>query len=370
MSNRTPTARHPRKTSRDDGRRWNLLTTLQTIAARGAASRADIARSTGLTRATVSTLVADLIEKGLVVEVGTAGTETAGKPPTLLSINGAGRQIIALDLSHQPFEAAILDLTGAIVYRTKAPNSATGPAAVDVVVDLVSDCIGNASAPLLGIGIGTPGMIDPDGSIRQAAHLEWEDVALRRLLEERFSIGVTVGNDAHLSALAEFRSSPDGGETLLLVAVGEGIGAGLVLDGVLHSGDHLSSGEIGHVVVEPEGASCRCGLRGCLETVAAVPAVSRLESGDFDPSAAAEAGRRLGATLAVVISAIDVDRVVIASWLNALDGYLGAVSDELVTRMHLSRRPNITVTPSQVPDLVLAGAAAAVMRDQLGVVLR
>jgi len=370
MRSHAPTARHPIKTSRDDGRRWNLLTTLQTIAAQGTVSRADIARSTGLTRATVSTLVANLIENGLVREVGIGGVESAGKPPTLLSINDGGREIIALDLSHQPFQAAILDLTGAIRHRASAPRSATGLPAIDLVTDLVANCLAHSTAPILGIGVGTPGIIDPDGTIREAAHLDWHEVPLRRLLAEKFATGVTVGNDAHVAALAEFRSAADGSETLLLVAVGEGIGAGLVLDGVLHTGDNLSSGEIGHVVVEPRGATCRCGLRGCLETVAAVPAVIRLDNGGFDVSSAAEAGRHLGATLAVVISAIDVDRVVIASELTALDAYLAAVTDELLARVHPSRRPHVVVTASEVEDLVLAGAAAAVMRDELGVVLR
>lgn len=366
MRQPTPTARHPRKTSRDDGRRWNLLTALQTIAALGPTSRAEIARATGLTRATVSTLVTDLLADGLVREIGPAETESAGKPPTLLVINDAGREIVALDLSHHPFQAAVMDLTGDIRYRTTAP-AAIGAAALSAVERLVADCLAHVTSPLLGIGVGTPGMIDSDGTIRDAAHLEWHDVPLRRILSDSFELPVTVGNDAHVSALAQLRSAPE--ETLLLVAVGEGIGAGLVLNGVLHTGDHLSSGEIGHVVVEPEGDDCRCGLRGCLETVAAVPAV--LVTGhQFDADSAHDAGRRLGAVLAMVAAAIDVDRIVIASPLTEVDGYIDAVGGELRSRIHPTRQPGVDVTAAETPDIVLAGAAAAVMAEVLGVVLR
>jgi len=364
----TPISRHPRKSGRDDTRRWNLLTALQTIAASGSTSRAEIARATGLTRATVSTLVADLIAAGLVIETGTADQTSAGKPATLLAVNNGSRQIVAVDLSHQPFRAGIIDLGGDLVFRQEAAGPATGPAAIAAVESMIEACLAAATAPVLGIGVATPGILDPDGTIRDSAHLDWHDVPLRQHLSDRFVLPVTVGNDAHLSALAEYRSGADAFDTLLLVAVGEGIGAGLVMNGVLHTGDRLASGEIGHVVVDPEGAECRCGLRGCLETVAAVPAVAG--EGDDRAAAARQAGRRLGATLAVVISAIDVNHISLASELTAVDGYVEAVAEELVARMHPVRRPHVNVVASVTTDIGLAGAATAVMRDELGVILR
>lgn len=363
----TPTDRHPRKTSRDDSRRWNLLTVLQTIAAHGTISRAEIARATGLTRATVSSLVSELIEEGLVEDLGPTETEAAGKPPALLSIHAGGREIAALDLSRQPFQAALMGLNGEIRYRTSASTPATGTEALNTVVQLIEDVLAHASAPVLGIGVGTPGMVDPEGEVRESAHLDWHSLRLKAELAERFDLPVTIGNDAHVSALAQLRFSPI--DTLLLVTVGEGIGAGLVLNGLLHTGEHLSSGEIGHVVVERNGARCRCGLDGCLETVAAVPAVER-HGETFRAASALSAGNHLGATLAVVVSAIDVDRVVIASELTHVDGYIEAIEAELRGRLHRARAPQVTVTASQTPDLVLAGASAIVMRDVLGVILR
>lgn len=366
---RSPSSSQLRKASRDDSRRWNLLTALQAIARHGTVSRADIARITGLTRATVSSLVAELIAEGLVHEVGVGEAESAGKPPTLLAINGDGRDIVALDLSRQPFQAAIFDLAGEITHREVADAPATGDEAVETAIRLAETCLAASSNPVLGLGVGTPGIIDPEGTITEAANLDWHDLPLRRILAERLGLAVSVANDAHVAALAELRAT-DGADTLLLVTVAEGIGAGLVLDGALHSGQHLSSGEIGHVVIEPDGDRCRCGLVGCLETVAAVPVVARRADGSHDPASAANAGRRLGAALAMVISAIDVDRVVINSDLARVDGYVDAVADELTARIHRSRRPHLSVSASEVADPVLAGAAAIVMRDELGVILR
>lgn len=344
-----------------------MLAALQTVAAHGTTSRAEIARATGLTRTTVSSLVADLIADDLVRELGPAEADSAGKPPTLLTLNETGRAIVAVDLSHQPFEGAVMDLAGTVIHRSRASTAAVGESAIEVAGDLLATCLDAATAPVLGIGVGTPGMIDPDGGIREAAHLEWHDVPLRTILSDRFDLPVVVGNDAHLSALSQWRNDDE--ESLLLVAVGEGVGAGLILGGVLHAGEHLSSGEIGHVVVEPDGAECRCGLRGCLETVAAIPAIAAAD-GTLPIGASLGAGRKLGATLAVVIAAVDVDHVVIASEFTTVPGYTEAVEDELRRRLHLSRRDTVTVRPATTRDLVLSGAAAAVMRDVLGVVLR
>lgn len=344
-----------------------MLAALQTIAAHGTTSRAAIARATGLTRATVSSLVAQLIEEGLVRELGPAEAGTAGKPPSLLTIDDDGRQMIALDLSRQPFEGRVMSLGGETLHRTRADRPATGTNAVEAVVELVAQCLANTSSPVLGIGVGTPGMISPDGAVRVASHLEWHDVPLRQVLADRFELPVAVGNDAHVSALAQLRASQ--ADTLLLVTVGEGIGSGLILNGSLHTGDHLASGEIGHVVVDPGGQACHCGLHGCLETVAALPAVERGPNG-FTADSAHRAARHLGATLAVVVAAVDLELVVVSSPLTQVDGYIESVQRELRSRLHPDRAGEVTVEASRIEDIVLAGAAAAAMREVLGVVLR
>ncbi|MDH4119236.1 MAG: ROK family transcriptional regulator [Acidimicrobiia bacterium] len=390
MTRQSPTARHPKKTSRDDSRRWNLLATLQTVAASGATSRADIARATGLTKASVSSIVAELLDEGLIHEIGTAPSDGGGKPPTLLAIHPRGRDIVAVDLSRRPIRAALVGLGGPIHHRVSAPEpGVTGPAALDAALELVARCLDRAEAPVLGIGVGTPGMLDPDGTVIEATNLDWHGVAVGAELARRFGLPVSVGNDAHVSALAEMRSHPR--DSLLLVKIGQGIGSGLVLNGVLHTGDRFVAGEIGHVVVDRDGAICRCGNRGCLETVASVPAIVERAAGVKDPDlpwdamalaarfgeatvreAIDVAGRAIGEMLATAAALLDVTHIVIASDLaNSSEAIVDAVERSLTAGIHPSSVGHIEVTAASArSDLVLAGAVAMVLRDELGVVLR
>lgn len=388
----SPTSRHPKKTSRHDGRRWNLLATLQTVAARGSTSRADIARATGLTRATVSSLVAELIDEGFISELGPATTDSAGKPPTIVAINPRGRDIVAVDMSRRPMAATVVDLSGATHHRVEADDpKLEGQAALDRMLDLIAQSLEHTDAPVLGIGIGTPGMLDSDGRVLEADHLGWVDVPLRQIVAERFRLPVSVGNDAHVAALAEFRSHPAERDSLILVKIGEGIGAGVVMDGGLHTGDRYASGEIGHVVVDVDGGACRCGNRGCLETVAAVPAIiaaaaGRTETGlpwdalalaarfgeDAVRGAIQQAGRHLASVLASSTALLDATNIVVAFDLaNGSDALVGTLGEELRRRLHPTSRRFVSVSVAgAASELVTAGAAAIVLRDHLGVVLR
>lgn len=383
-------SRHPRKATRNDGHSWNLLATLETISERGSVSRADVARSTGLTKAAVSTLVSELIEAGWVRELGQAPAGAVGKPPTMLALNARGRVIVALDLSHRPVQAALLDITGRISSRFVSNDlDLVGDLLLEEVLRLIDRCVEEATDPILGIGIGTPGIVDVSGSVIEAANLGWRDLALSEQVKARTGLPVSVGNDAHLAALAEYRSHPNAAETLLLVKIGEGIGAGLVLRGTLHNGDHFVSGEIGHVVIDPDGGVCRCGNRGCLETVAAVPAIIAAVNGEsgeheWDALALAErvgadvvraavwrAGSHIGSVLSGPISLLDVTHVVIASDLaNASDALAESIGSEISRRIHPAMAKAVTVEVASSKNLVLKGAVALVLRDQLGVVLR
>ncbi len=242
---------------------------LQTIYRRGPTSRAEIARETHLAKATVSDLVGVLLDEGLVVELGT-GVSAGGKPPTMVSLAPGSRSIVALDLSTVPFTAAIADLQGKIEHRAEATDSHTGDDALEEVGRLAERLISQAPSDVIGVGVATPGIVDPDGTVRSASHLEWDEVPLASLLGARLGIPVHVANDSHVAALAEYSHGFPEGESLVLVRVGEGVGAGIVLDGRLYRGPGSGAGEIGHVVVDADGSPCWCGRRGCLETVVAM----------------------------------------------------------------------------------------------------
>lgn len=387
--NREKELRH-RKVTKQDSRQTNLHTTLELVSRHGASSRAEIARRTGLSRAAVSSLVSELMDTGLLREMG-QGKSAGGKPPTLLALNERARDIVAVDLGHHPFQGALIDLTGHIHERVAAhaaEQPPTGERALEMAVEMVESLVERSVAPVLGIGIGSPGVIAPDGRVLEASNLAWHGLDLGEAMRANFDFPITVANDAAMAALAEFRRHPVD-RHLILVKLGRGIGAGLVLSGDLYRGQHSAAGEIGHVRVVDDGDTCGCGRVGCLETIASVPAI--LKSLDAEPdhlpwdalaltgiygeakvrSALSRAGTAVGAALAGVVATLDVGRVILASELrNADDVLVEAVAGELYGRILPSTADLIEVESTRSgSDLVLEGAASAVLVDSFGAVL-
>lgn len=388
-----PNPRHS-KATRQDSRRSNLRTTLELVSHHRRTSRAEISRATGLTRAAVSSLVAELIDQGLLRELG-QGISAGGKPPTLLALNERGRDIVAVDLGDRPFRAALVDLGGRIHERATAPKTGagrlvTGDRARAHTIELIGSLIGRAQAPILGIGVGTPGVVDLAGTVVESANLDWHGLDLASEIEREFGVPVSIANDAQIAALAELRRRPDTQRNLILVKLGWGVGAGVIINGNLHRGDHAAAGEIGHLRVVESGELCLCGNHGCLETVASVPAILRRVGADPDRQpwdalllaglagdepvrrALVEAGRHLGSVLATMVSTLDATSVVLASELrNAADVLADEVRREIAQRVlpAFAHLVQVEATPLGA-DLVTAGAASAVLADRLGVVLR
>src|SRR3954469_18752411 len=249
---------------------------LRTIYELGPISRADVARVTELTRTSVSELVGDAIAEGLVEEVG-RGPSSGGKAPILVQVVEDAKVVIGLDLGEQAFAGALVDLRGGIQRRIEVPvEGRDGKAALGAVERLVDELVEAAPAGrLLGIGVGTPGLVDTsNGEIRWAVNLDWQDLPLGRILSERAGVPAFVANDSRAAAMGEYlfdvgRRAPN----LVAIKIGHGIGAGIVLGGELFEGDGFGAGEIGHTSVVDDGAECRCGRFGCLETVASSGAV-------------------------------------------------------------------------------------------------
>ncbi|MDQ0576265.1 ROK family transcriptional regulator [Agromyces albus] len=266
----------------EHARSHNRALVLQTLYSAGAQSRADVARETGLTRVTISDLVADLIAEGLVIELGQREDARPGKPAILIDVDRGAFQIIGVDLSeHQRFLGAVIDLDGGIVSRAEVDRAgATGERAVDLVIELVRGMLASTTTPVLGIGVGSPGVVDPLGVVRSAPNLGWTDVALQARLANEFSLPVHVANDANVAVLAEHGASQL--DDLLLVKIGHGVGAGLIIGGRPVIGGGFAAGEIGHVVVGTDGGPrCACGKHGCLEVWLAVPRLTaRLDAID------------------------------------------------------------------------------------------
>jgi predicted NBD/HSP70 family sugar kinase len=339
----------------------------------GSHSRADLAKVTGLTRATVSAVVRELLDDGVVEELGLSTAGGVGKPATLVDIAADGRHVLCVDLSEPAqFVGAIVNLAGKVVIRrTYARQGKTGKAAVTLLRRIVRELAADAERPLLGAGVASPGVVDDDGVVATAAHLGWTDLAVGSTLSAELGIPVAVVNDANAAALAEltFGAAGTARGNLICVRVDKGVGAGLVLDGRLYTGSSYAAGEIGHVVVVPDGARCACGKRGCLETEVSAPLLAaRLEAGNGS-AVLDRAGEHLGTALATVLSALDVADVVLSgSGSVTTETFRAAAERAIVARTMPLLADRLRVRPSTFGfDDVLVGAAARVLDRELGI---
>jgi N-acetylglucosamine repressor len=267
---------HTKKATHQQTKRRNRDLVLKMIFERDSISRAEVARVTSLTRATVSDIMAGLIEEGLVKEAG-HGESLGGKAPILLSLVADSRYLIGLNLAQDKFIGSVVNLRGEIKETIELPVDGTvGEQAVQVVYRILDRLTSKGWKPLCGIGVGTPGLVNTrDGVVVNAVNLSWQDLPLAELLRSRYRLPVTIVNDSQAMAIGEFvysGSHPSDGN-LVVVNVKHGIGAGILINGRLFQGDGGGAGEIGHVVVHENGTPCRCGKRGCLETVASARAI-------------------------------------------------------------------------------------------------
>jgi N-acetylglucosamine repressor len=263
--------RTTQKATRGQTKRHNQLLVLKTIYKAGQLSRADVARATLLTKATVSTAVIELIDEGLLEEVGQQPSN-GGKPGTLLSVGDDSRCIIGIDLADSEFRGGVVDLRGKVFHQASIPvGGCSGDEALALVYDLLDTLRAATTEPVLGIGVGVPGLIDiHNGIVRHTVHQDWNHLPLRDLLQERYDPPVYVMNDSHAAAYGEYtfgQTADDAARNMIVLRVGPGVSAGIVLDGLPFYGDGYGAGEIGHTRIVPNGDLCLCGHTGCLETV-------------------------------------------------------------------------------------------------------
>lgn len=267
------------KATRTHTKEHNRNLVLKTIFSHENISRADIARLTNLTRSTVSDIVSDLIDGGLVSEIG-VGQSQVGKSPILLSLIEDSRWLIGLDLAQNQFRGAVVNLRGRIRDVVAIPvNEGGGTDALPLVYQILDRLISNTNRPLTGIGVGAPGLVNTsEGIIVDAVNLSWKNLPLTRLLEQRYRLPVSILNDCHAAAIGEKTYGKDfqKDENLILINVHHGIGAGIIINREIFQGDGGFAGEVGHIaMVHENGEVCRCGRRGCLETVASATALIR-----------------------------------------------------------------------------------------------
>jgi predicted NBD/HSP70 family sugar kinase len=382
-------------------RELNLAVVLGRIAtAPRPPSRADVAAATGLTRATVSAVVDDLIAGRLVAESEPAPRTGAGRPARGLVLADTGPAGLGLEVNVDYLAACVVDLAGQLRHHTvrRADLRPVSPAdALARLAELAAAARADAQRQgltLAGAALAVPGLVDAAGLVRLAPNLGWRDVAVGDLLAAHPPLAdpvpgvppLVVDNEANLAALGELHADPAGPASFLHISGEVGIGAGIVLDGALFRGVRGWSGEIGHLPVEPEGRPCRCGGRGCLEQYAgqeAVLAAAGLARAELpaDTAAArlaalaaaghptalaalAEAGRALGVAVAGVVNLLDLDTVVLGGGYALLTPWLRPpVLAEVSRRVLTAGWSPVTVRPSALgPEAAVVGAAGSVVR--------
>ncbi len=364
--------RHAAKVLPEHARAHNRSLVLQTLFHQGARSRADLSRETGLTRVTISDLVAELIADGYVVEQGVREASGPGKPAILVDLDREGHRIVGLDLSGpRDLRGAVLTLDGEIVARHEVAVPADRGEVLAAVTQLARELIADAHAPVLGVGVGTPGVVDDRGVVLTAPNFGWTGLDLQRVLSEELGLPVLVANDANAAVLAEYTF---GGahDDVMLVRVGLGVGSGLLAGGQPMRGSRYAAGEIGHVTVGTDGGpACVCGKVGCLEAWLSVPALQARIAADGAGAEATlrDAGERLGIALAPIVGALDLSEIVLSGPAELLDGPLADATVETLrtrtlARFHDGVRVRMT---EQGEDIVLRGAAVTVLSGQLGV---
>lgn len=241
-------------------------------------SRAEVAKTTGLTKATVSTLVAELMEENLLYEIGT-GESSGGRKPVMLVFRRDAGYAVGVDLGVRDIHAVLTDLQGSIVHETRA--SLRGLGTPEQILARLTDCLQRLvnKAPdspygVVGIGVGVPGITDDNGTVLFAPNLGWRNVPLKSLLEEAFKVPVIIDNEANAGAVGEKEFGIGRNvSNLIYISVGIGIGSGIILKDGLYRGASGYSGEMGHITVHADGRPCRCGNVGCWELYASEQAI-------------------------------------------------------------------------------------------------
>lgn len=366
-----------RRINQEDLRNHNLSVTLDTLLrAQKPMSRADLAKETGLTKATLSLLASMLIESGVVQEGEPVVSTTYGRPSTPLEIRGGSIAGIGLQINTDGYGCLALDLNGDTLGREWVSEDMTGTdpyeifAKLDAMTFPLESRLKRRGCKVVGAGFALPGIVTDDMWLLVARNLGWENVNLTRFNVVR-RLDVVAGNEAKMAAIAQipgyaterapFLNVVDRTDSFIYLSTDIGIGGAVVRDGEVVMGSHGFAGEIGHLSVAMDGPLCSCGRHGCLEAFAGrralVEAAGIAEDGDATSSEAIDmflqrwragdlmwpavdqAADALVSAIASAVNLVDVDTVL-------LGGLWTHFGDELATVLEGRLRSEILGYPN------------------------
>jgi predicted NBD/HSP70 family sugar kinase len=371
-----------RPTIRTDVNRSAILAHL---GANGPASRADLARTLNVSPALMTSLTKDLLAEGLLVELEHSPSQ-GGRPARMLGIvSSAGRAVgVKVVADHVAFVEVGID--GVVRRSASEPFDASANTMLADLTSLLKRFIeGGSNEPLLGIGVGVPGSVDNQGNgLVDSSQLGWSQVPIGATLRRELSLPVLVENNVNALAVAErLHGIGRQHENFLVLTIGTGVGAGIVVDGVVLRGFAGGAGEVGHIPVSSEGPLCQCGNVGCLEAFIGEAALVRIarergvigehsgmaalrtEADADNPDAArifSEAGHLLGRTLAGIVHTLDPEIVIVlgegtAAWKHWSYGFEPALRSSLIP----SRRGVGVAVETWQDESWAQGAAAIVL---------
>ena len=383
-----------------------LAAILDYVRAHGSTTRTELASATGLSRAVVVQRVSELVERGLL-ESGEIGPSTGGRAPRTVRFRSSAGHLLVADLGATSIDVAVVDLSSTVLAHASEPaDVAAGPGVVLRRVEvLLEQCLAEVDelpGALLGIGIGVPGPVE-FGSGRPVAPPimpGWDQYDLRGHFAS-YAVPIWVDNDVNVMALAEIRAGiARGHENVVFIKIGTGIGAGIVVRGMLHRGAQGCAGDVGHIqVTDDQSVICRCGNVGCLEALAGGAALARdgealaqdgrsphlakvledkgaVEARDVAVAAShgdvasieliTNAGRLVGSMLAGIVNFFNPSLVVIGGGVAGSGDLLLATIRESVYRRSLPLATrDLLITRSSLRDLAGVTGAAAMVTDQL-----
>jgi predicted NBD/HSP70 family sugar kinase len=365
---------------------------LQLFRSRQVSTRSELQVITGLARSTVTYRVDALISHGYLVEDGSVPDLRRGRPSTRLRMNDEATTILVADLGATHGRLAVSTAGGHVLAEKVIESSiAKGPdvvlATVTKQLDLLLRRSGRPRSSLRGLAIGVPGPVDwESGRIARSISMPgWDDYPVRDHLSQHYGLPVVVDNDANILGLGEQRDQYPHAHLMLFVKVGTGIGASMIIDGVLLRGAHSAEGDIGHAKIVGVEETCSCGARGCLAATASGRAMVRdlrrlgheptttrdvvdlVRRGDADAvRIVTAAGRALGDVLSTAVSLLNPDVVVIGGDIvHAHERFLAGVRDTLLSRSQPLATAHLTVAPSLLGDRAGITGATAMLADAI-----
>lgn len=379
-------------------RKLNKSIVFNFIKDHGPVSRAEIAKQTSLNKATVSSLVEELIRENFVREIGT-GKSSGGRRPVLLLFNGDAGSVIGVDLGVHYISILLTNLNSEVLWskETAVSPGESPEEIIDTLVSLIQQAVQLAPQTthgILGIGVGVPGIVDyKNGSVLLAPNLNWRKTPLKRILEEHTELPVYIDNEANMAALGEKMFGAGAGyDHMAYISSGIGIGVGLILNDELYRGAIGYAGEMGHMTIERNGLKCPCGNRGCWEMYASEKAfymrmkedyrladVSRTSFYDYVNEANRgndrvianlnETGEYLGIGVANIVNTFNPNLVVIGNTLAAGGKWIfNPIEKTLATRaLHFSTE-HVKVVQSQLGDRACAiGSVSSILQNLFAV---